>query len=66
MKVREISQLVSKPVLKPVLLICLICSGLVNSAVGADEPVTIESLLREMVDRDAVARYPVSTRETLS
>ena len=40
------------------LVICLIYSVLVNNAVGADEPVTIESLLREMVYRDAVARYP--------
>ena len=60
MKLREISQLVSKQVLKPVVVICLICSGLVNNPVGADEPVTIESLLREMIDRDSVARYPES------
>ena len=43
-----------------ILVICLICSVLVNNAVQADEPVTIGSLLREMIDRDAVARYPES------
>ena len=46
--------------LREILVICLICSAWVNNAVRADEPVTIESLLREMVDRDAVARYPES------
>ncbi len=36
------------------LFIGLICSGLLNNAAQADEPVSIESLLREMVDQDAV------------
>ncbi|MFC1762467.1 glycoside hydrolase family 172 protein [Planctomycetota bacterium] len=44
--------------LRNMALLFLICSAVVNHAIGADEPVSIESLLREMVDRDAVARYP--------
>ncbi|WP_231617863.1 glycoside hydrolase family 172 protein [Novipirellula aureliae] len=41
-----------------VVVFALICSALVSKSVGAKEPVSIESLLREMVDRDAVAHYP--------
>ena len=41
----------------------LFCFALFNiylSAVAAKEPVTIESLLSEMIDRDAMARFPES------
>ncbi|VGO11772.1 hypothetical protein PDESU_00318 [Pontiella desulfatans] len=40
----------------------LLCAWTVLSAVAvqANEPVTIESLLTEMIDRDSVARYPAA------
>ena len=38
-------------------LICFI--GITGSCIRPDESITIESLLNEMVDRDAVAKYPL-------
>ena len=43
--------------MKTILMLCL-AMALSVLAVQAQEPVSIESLLHEMVDRDAVARYP--------
>ena len=39
---------------------CLAFTVVANDAIWAAEPVTIESLLTEMLDRDAVARFPES------
>ncbi len=44
--------------MKRIALCCSVLAALGLTAAHADEPISIESLLTEMVDRDAVARFP--------
>ncbi|MCG8310242.1 MAG: DUF2961 domain-containing protein [Cytophagales bacterium] len=41
-----------------IILLAMICGGLMASFEIKDDAVSIESLLNEMIDRDAIAKYP--------